>query len=560
MPVSPGATLDVLVAQAGGTGSGFTGGTGGLGGGGGGGGGEGTPPEEKLGGGGGGGASVVRTGGTALVVAGGGGGGAAGTDRGEATGGTGGFNGGPGGGDGSGPGGGGGTSAGDGGSGKGSFNGGGGGGVGNGGTAGDGAGAGGAGAAGIGGGGGGGGSGFSAAGGTGGSGTGAPGAGVPDGASGGAGNGTGGDGGASSSGGFGAEGGGGGGGGVGFGGGGGGGDYSGGGGGGGYGGGGGGGTAKFGAGGGSSFVTPSPSEPTFTSGGVGDGQVTITYDPATDTCQTDITPPTITITTPPDGATYTQGQSVLADYACADETDGSGLATCVGEVADGAALDTSTLGQHLFTVQATDNAGNPASSTHLYTVVAAATKPGAPTNVKAGTSASGTANVSFSPPADPGSTPIFAYQANCGGITKGGTSSPIAVTGLTNGLQITCKVRARNDAGFGPFSAPVLFTPGVPWGPTSVTGGPGPVTGSIVVNWNAAQTNGAAITSYTVTCKPWSASFPTRSVVVGGAKRNAQLNNLAVGQQHTCEVFATNSRGPGNPRVAMPIGTIKPKS
>jgi hypothetical protein len=128
-------------------------------------------------------------------------------------------------------------------------------------------------------------------------------------------------------------------------------------------------------------------------------------------------------------------------------------------------------------------------------------------------------------------------------------------------VQITCKVRAKNAAaGFGPYSAGVLFTPGVPWGPTSVTGGPGPVTGSIVVNWNAAQTNGAAITSYTATCRPWSASLPTRTVVVGGAKRSAQLNNLAVGQQHTCALYATNSRGPGNPRDAQPIGTILPKT
>ena len=237
-----------------------------------------------------------------------------------------------------------------------------------------------------------------------------------------------------------------------------------------------------------------------------------------------------------------------------------GVASCVGEVADGSPLDTSTLGQHLFTVEATDNAGNSASVTHLYTVVAVGTKPGAPRDVKAGASASGTASVSFSPPSDPGSSSVTAYQANCGGITKGRVASPIEVTGLPNGVAITCKVRARNAAGFGPYSAEVPFTPGVPWGPTSVTGGPGPVKGSVVVNWNAAQTNGAPITSYTVTCVPWSPSFPTRSVSVGGAKRTAQVNGLQPGQRHTCSIVVANSRGPGNPRVAQPIGTIKPKS
>ena len=193
-------------------------------------------------------------------------------------------------------------------------------------------------------------------------------------------------------------------------------------------------------------------------------------------------------------------------------------------------------------------------------MVAVGTKPGAPTDVKAGASASGTASVSFAPPADLGSSPVTAYQATCGGVNKGGFGSPIEVTGLPNGVATTCKVRARNAVGFGPYSAAVPFTPGVPWGPTSVTGGPGPVKGSVVVNWNAAQTNGAPITSYTVTCVPWSSSFPTRSVSVGGAKRTAQVNGLQPGQRHTCSIVAANSRGPGNPRVAQPIGTIKPKS
>ena len=82
----------------------------------------------------------------------------------------------------------------------------------------------------------------------------------------------------------------------------------------------------------------------------------------------DLTPPTVTITTPADGAVYTVGQVVLADYDCADEAGGSGLATCDGPVADGDPIDTS-LGTHTFTVSATDVAGNPggASSTYLVT-------------------------------------------------------------------------------------------------------------------------------------------------------------------------------------------------
>jgi hypothetical protein len=83
----------------------------------------------------------------------------------------------------------------------------------------------------------------------------------------------------------------------------------------------------------------------------------------------DTTAPTITITTPADGATYLLGQAVAADYTCQDEAGGSGLAACVGPVPDGSPIDTGSVGAKTFTVQATDNTGNPASLTHHYTVV-----------------------------------------------------------------------------------------------------------------------------------------------------------------------------------------------
>ena len=68
------------------------------------------------------------------------------------------------------------------------------------------------------------------------------------------------------------------------------------------------------------------------------------------------TDPSATLTTPPEGAVYTQGQSVTADFECSD-SGGSGLASCVGTAADGSAVDTSTLGSHDFKVTATDGAG-----------------------------------------------------------------------------------------------------------------------------------------------------------------------------------------------------------
>jgi hypothetical protein len=82
----------------------------------------------------------------------------------------------------------------------------------------------------------------------------------------------------------------------------------------------------------------------------------------------DVTAPDIAITTPANGASYTLGSNVAADYSCADEADGSGLASCAGPVANSAAIDTSTIGQHTFTVNAEDNAGNKSSKTNTYSV------------------------------------------------------------------------------------------------------------------------------------------------------------------------------------------------
>ena len=82
----------------------------------------------------------------------------------------------------------------------------------------------------------------------------------------------------------------------------------------------------------------------------------------------DQTPPTVELRTPAEGASYDVGEEVLADYECSDEPNGSGLVSCVGDVADGAALDTTTPGSGSFTVTATDAAGNTATTTVGYEV------------------------------------------------------------------------------------------------------------------------------------------------------------------------------------------------
>jgi hypothetical protein len=77
--------------------------------------------------------------------------------------------------------------------------------------------------------------------------------------------------------------------------------------------------------------------------------------------------PSVNITAPDDGATIPLDKVTNAKFKCVDRE--SGIDTCVGTVANGTPLDTSTIGQHTFTVTGTDLAGNVTTVTVHYTVV-----------------------------------------------------------------------------------------------------------------------------------------------------------------------------------------------
>src|SRR4029077_728664 len=80
----------------------------------------------------------------------------------------------------------------------------------------------------------------------------------------------------------------------------------------------------------------------------------------------DAVKPSVNITKPAEGASYVLDKVVAAAYKCTDNE--SGVASCVGTVANGANIDTSTVGAHTFTVTATDKAGNQTVVTHHYSV------------------------------------------------------------------------------------------------------------------------------------------------------------------------------------------------
>jgi hypothetical protein len=82
-------------------------------------------------------------------------------------------------------------------------------------------------------------------------------------------------------------------------------------------------------------------------------------------------PPAITITAPAEGATYTVGESVVANYSC---TSPSGTATCTGKVvngpdiANGDPLPLTVAGEFVFEVTAVDSTGATNTVRVKYTV------------------------------------------------------------------------------------------------------------------------------------------------------------------------------------------------
>ena len=78
----------------------------------------------------------------------------------------------------------------------------------------------------------------------------------------------------------------------------------------------------------------------------------------------DKTPPEVQINSP--SGSYVIGEIIVADFECTDS--GSGIASCVGTVANGDPIDTSSPGTGTFSVTSTDLAGNETTVTATYAV------------------------------------------------------------------------------------------------------------------------------------------------------------------------------------------------
>jgi hypothetical protein len=202
------------------------------------------------------------------------------------------------------------------------------------------------------------------------------------------------------------------------------------------------------------------------------------------------------------------------------------------------------------TVTATNSAGS-ANATSAATSTVAGTVPGAPT-IGTATAGNTQATVTFTAPAVTGGPSITSYTVTCvqNGFTASGASSPLTVTGLTNGVSYTFTVTATNSVGTGPSSAassPVVPTAAT--APSSIEylvvaggggggsdangGGGGGGAGGLRTNIGGSAYSVVAATAYTVT------------VGGGGAGGASAANSTGKGGLGSVSSWNTNAVGSG---------------
>lgn len=167
----------------------------------------------------------------------------------------------------------------------------------------------------------------------------------------------------------------------------------------------------------------------------------------------------------------------------------------------------------------------------------ASSAPDAPV-IGAATASASSASVAFTAPTNDGGAPITNYivTSSPGDFTGQGTSSPITVTGLTNGTAYTFTVVAVNSIGTSVASAASnSVTPAaVPSAPTSVVATAGDATASVAFVPGAS--NGSPITNYTVTSSPG-------GITASGTSSPIVVSGLTNGTAYTFTVVATSALG-----------------
>ena len=212
----------------------------------------------------------------------------------------------------------------------------------------------------------------------------------------------------------------------------------------------------------------------------------------------------------------------------------------------------------LYTVQlaAINGVGTGPTTANLYV------RSGTPTSVTdiAVVSAGDTiVTISFTPGNDNGNAITnYAYSTNGGAtyflFSPSQTTSPVIISGLTNGTTYTIQLEGENVYGLGPASASVTATPGLPGEPTSLSAVGGD--NSVIITFTPGIDNGSAITNYlyTVNCGTLFIAFnpaqTTSPITISGL--------ASVGTTYDIQLKAVNAAGVSIPSAIVSSTTGNP--
>jgi len=156
----------------------------------------------------------------------------------------------------------------------------------------------------------------------------------------------------------------------------------------------------------------------------------------------------------PGAQTYGTTPTLSATASSGLTVSFSSATTGVCTITSGGALTFLTAGTCTINADQAGNATYLAATQAQQSFTVNAVVPGAPT-IGTATAGTGQASISFTAPASTGGASITGYTVTSspGGFTGSGSSSPIVVTGLTNGVSYTFTVTATNSAGTGSASA-----------------------------------------------------------------------------------------------------------
>lgn len=185
-----------------------------------------------------------------------------------------------------------------------------------------------------------------------------------------------------------------------------------------------------------------------------------------------------------------------------------------------------------------DVTGDPQREVEGRVLVTVRGRPAAPTTPRVVEVRDRTVVLAWDAPAHNGE-PITGYRvtAQPGGITRECASTTCTIDGLTNNVEYTFTVQARNAVDLSDPSPPSATVR-----PDAVPGAPGtPVLtfgdGQLSATWAPAESTGSPITSYTLELSPAPAAGPASITVTG---TSATVGNLVNGTAYGVRVRATN--------------------